>query len=270
MELSRLIDINLAYYVRNNILVPAMSEFVENASLTQVSSTEFGISVPPSFYPNPFAEGRGIIYYDEVLASGVGYVPDDSHEQLTKVVVKDSGSSIIPPTDYDINYKGGKLINVTNTPNTISYYYNYVSVLDAYEPDSIKLDLPFVAIDSNAQAPINPLELGGGKITNRIINIHVYASNKAERDDIVQFLHKGFENKSTPIVDFNSSNGFILNYNGTFNSNFNKTFLSGSSKIFFTGVSSRNVPGTRDFTYSERYKAIVSLVARVYISFDSV
>jgi hypothetical protein len=187
--------------------------------------------------------------------------------------VYDSSNVVISNSDYKIDYRNGKIYRIGGAiPSKISYEFPYIAVLDAYNEDnreSDKLDLPFIAADTSGQDKLKPLEIGGGKITDRITKIHVFCKNTAERDDVTQTLLDNIEERCCELIDFNL-NGFPLNYDGTYNSSFIPVQLDMASRIFFENVSYIDVPGTRDFTYGERYKSIINLNMRVYNSRDSV
>jgi hypothetical protein len=56
-------------------------------------------------------------------------------------------------------------------------------------------------------------QLGHGKKTTRKVDIHVFASDTAERNDIVEALYDGLYLRSAPMYEF--PNGSVLDYDGT-------------------------------------------------------
>jgi len=273
MKRARLEDLSLIFHLRNMVFskefyIPRVKD-----SLVSLGGDVYQIKLINSspLMPNPFQRGRGLYFYDKISTPS-GIVVDNSQEQSSIVTVYDIADSVLSNTDYKIDYKNGKVTRLNGAaPAKISYEFPYVAVLDAYEEnrESDKLDLPFIAVETSGQEPLTPLEIGGGKITDRVTKISVYAKSTSERDDIVQTLLDNLEERCCMLIDFNL-NGFPLNYDGTFNSDFIPVQLEKSSRIFFEKVTNFDVPGTRDFTYGERYKSVVSLSMRVYNSRDSV
>jgi uncharacterized protein YaaQ len=268
MERARLEDLSLIYYIKNEVFLKGyIEERIKDVALAE-SPGVYQIQVPDGFLPSPFQRGRGLLYYDEIIVSGVGPIPDKSSEQSSRVTVFDAGGGVLPTTEYKVDYRRGRILTTTVTPATVSYFYNYVSVIDADEDvreGNKKLDLPFVVVESQGQGKADPLELGGGKITPRKVNILVYATNQAERDDLTQALMDRLEFRGLQVTDFNFTGGFVLNFDGTFNTGFSSIALSGVSKMQFENVSYRYRKGTRDFTLGERYRSVISLDVRVWV-----
>ena len=240
------------------------------AILTQVSPTEYRITVPEGFTPNPFQRGRGIFHYDELYFPNVGYVPDTTEEQEDIVIVYNSIGGVIPSSEYKVDYINGRILNPTgDIPSSVTYKYRYVAVLDA-DTNPIEqerpIDLPYVVVSSEGQNQRIPLQLGGGKITYRRVTIYVYAVNQAERDDIVQTVMDKLEDRAISVIDFNHTNGLQLNYDGTYNSNYVPVMVSNISGCMnFSDVSYRHRRGTRDHTYGERYRSTISLHFVVHV-----
>ena len=270
MERARLEDLSFLLYLKNKVLLNNFVEQRVNEEVSLTASNTYQITVPSDFTPNPFSRGRGIVYYDEVNVSGYGPVPDESQEQQNRVVVYDSSNVVQSPSSYTVNYEKGQILNpVGFTPDTVTYFYNYVSVLesevDPGEPER-KLDLPCVVVSPEGQLRKTGLQLGGGKIVPRKVNLYVYATSQAERYDLVQVLMNGLEDRAITVFDYNQSNGLPINYDGTYNSSFSPTALTEvSGCMTFDNVSYRHLRGTKDYTYPERYRSVISLNLVTYV-----
>lgn len=270
MERARLENLSFIYYLKNRVLLENFIERREEDSLIQESSTSYRIVVPQGFKPNPLDKGRGLVYFDEISIPGYGVIPDESAEQQNRVIVYNQSNAVISGSQYTIDYAGGRVLNpIGFTPGTITYYYNYVSVFEADQdlPESErKIDLPYIVVSSDGQAIRKGMQLGGGKIIPRQVNLHIYATDQAERNDLVQILMDGLEDREITVVDFNQTNGLQLNYDGTYNTNFSSTpseEISGC--MSFENITYRHLRGTRDYTYPERYRSTISLNLVTYV-----
>jgi hypothetical protein len=92
-------------------------------------------------------------------------------------------------------------------------------------------------------------QLGHGKKESRKVEIHIFASSTAERNDLMEVLYDSLFLKSVPIYDFNS--GSVLDYDGTWYGRknnldkdttlFDRTTMSGVSMLMFNNVSARHI-----------------------------
>lgn len=270
MELARLSDLSLLFYIKNQVLLQGYFEFREKDSTSLISTGVYQIELPTGFTPSPFSRGRGVVYYDEVSVPGSGVITDESHEQQNRVIVYDASLVAQSSSNYTINYGNGQITNpVGFTPAYVSYYYHYVSVLESdTDPGESerKLDLPCIVISPEGQDKKKGLQLGGGKIVTRKVNLYVYATSQAERYDLVQTLMNGFEDRAISVKDYNQSNGLPLNYDGTYNAAFSPVsidYVSGC--MTFEDVTYRHLRGTKDYTYPERYRSVISINLVTYI-----
>ncbi len=174
-------------------------------------------------------------------------------EQVNRVVVYDADFNTISSSEYLVDYIDGRIIMATGSPipSYVDYYYNYISVVDEWAAIEAA-DPPVVVIDMSGTDK-EGYQLGAGKKVKRKVEVHVFASNTSERNDIVETLHDGFYNKSAPVYDFPT--GDVLDFDGTFygrkeNSNkltslFNRTSLNNLNHLHggmtFNKVSSRHV-----------------------------
>jgi hypothetical protein len=226
--------------------------------------------------PSPTDRGRGWLYFD--TASGTNDVivdPCDSPagltcaindfvvvsgtraddtacfgtpEQSDRITVYDGSYTVISGSDYLIDYIDGRIItNNSVVPAYVDYYWNYISVVDEWSAVEAA-DPPVVVIDMS-ETQRKGYQLGGGEKIIRKVDIHVFASDPAERNDIVETLHKGFYLKGCPLYDFPT--GGVLDYDGTFfgrrdNSNkltslFSRETINGSSRLQMEDVVARHV-----------------------------
>jgi hypothetical protein len=179
--------------------------------------------------PNPTERGRGWVYFDSPSGglpcepyptvsglNGDGDPAFGTPEQSDKVVLYEttsSGLQAVDWTEYMIDYVDGRVITERklSTPK-ITYTWNYVSVVDEWAVIEAAYP-PVVVVDMNG-ATKEGYQLGGGKKATRNVNLHVFASSPAERNDIVEVLYDGLYNRSCPVYDFIT--GSVLDYDGTF------------------------------------------------------
>jgi len=238
-------DLSLYYHLKH----VALFEFIELEELAPLQkmdteefcNTDFVVYEaltewclePDGFAPNPTERGRGWVYLDSgTVASGTGqcapYVVvsgsdvantdyTNEHggipEQSARITVFDeTGLNIISDQDYIIDYLDGRIITTGNvTPVYINYYWNYVSLVDEWAAVEAA-DPPVVVVDMHGTDKAG-YQLGGGKKQTRKVDLHVFATNPAERNDIVEELVDSLFNKTAPMYDFPL--GTMLDYDGT-------------------------------------------------------
>jgi len=71
------------------------------------------------------------------------------------------------------------------------------------------------------------------------VHLHVFASNTAERDDLVEVLYNGIYLKSCAMQEFNK--GTMIDWDGTFNDNYEYSIVGGSCYLKFENLASRNI-----------------------------
>lgn len=232
MKRVRLEDISLYHYIKNTVLV----DFVENDTtplvyLEDESSTgSYVYEAQSQLNPLPNSLGRGWCYLDN---------PVDITEQQNSVIVYDEFGSVISGSNYRVDYVDGRVIFPTNTiiPMSVSYKWNYVSVVDEWGLIESS-EVPIVVIDISGFTK-DGFQLGGGKRVPRKVNLHVFATDTAERDDIMETLYDGLYLKSCPNQYF--PKGTMLDWNGTFNANYEYATISGSSSLKFQDIEARSV-----------------------------
>ena len=247
-------DLSLKQYIKDIVF----QEFIEVEELVSLRYMEEISSASSRVYesltemvPRPSERGRGWAYFDEGLTNEClrnTSTYSGTPEQSSRITVYDASMSGISDQEYVIDYIDGRIITSgTVTPVYISYHWNYVSVVDEWAAIEAA-DPPVVVIDVQGTDKIG-FQLGGGKKPVRKVDIHIFASSTAERNDIVEVLYDGLFNKSIPLYEY--PEGTVLDYDGTFygrkeNMNKQETLFSrevvvGVSNLTFEKVSARHV-----------------------------
>ena len=267
-------DISLYLYVKD-VILRDFHEREENAQLRLLSEIcgidSFVYEIVSGFKPAPMDRGRGLVYFDvdsdasncEPFTTYSGLNGDGkpaigTPEQYNMVQVFetfDNNFVEVDWLDYMIDYMDGRIISTRKLINPIcSYSWNYISVVDEWA--AIEAAEPPVVVVDVGGVDKEGYQLGGGKKVKRKVEIHIFASNTAERNDIVETLYDGFYNRSTSIYDFPT--GAILDYDGTFYGRrdlidrlgyvdnkltylFDRKLVNGLSKMHFEEVSARHV-----------------------------
>lgn len=246
MKKFRKEDLSIHHYLRFNVL----NEYIEtdyNVSLTYLNnvsvSGSYVYEASSSRIPLPTSFGRGWVYLD---AYG------DTTQQSGCVTVYDSGGSVISGSEYRIDYVDGRIITGSTTvvPATVTYKYFYVSLVNEWE-DIQAADAPVVVLQLDSFTK-EGFQLGGGKRVPRRGRCHIFASDRAERDDIMELIYDGLFNKSCPSQTW--SKGSMLDWDGTFNIDYVYETEPYQSNLHFDNVGARHispplfgdVPGTAD------------------------
>ncbi len=273
-------DLSLYRYIKDT----ALRDFVEKdegvplelmADLTCEGSYVY--QAMSELDPSPVDRGRGWVFFDcPATDSGTGdciysvstCVPEfvtvtgtdasgtdctGTPEQSQRVIVYDDNFNEIPETEYLIDYIDGRVIfeNPTPTPKYVDYYWNYISVVDEWASIEAS-EAPVVVIDASGTDK-EGYQLGAGKKVKRKVDIHVFAINTSERNDIVETIYDSLYIKSAPVYDFPT--GDVLDSDGTFygrkhnynklTSLFNRSSLNDLNELHggmnFNKVSSRHV-----------------------------
>ncbi len=233
MKKLRKEDLSLYYYLRDRVLCDFVEE-EENVALSYVEElscryeSEVYIALT-EMVPSPTERGRGWVCFDTTF-SGTGqcigsYVTTSgtrtdgeptsigTPEQSYRITVYDALGIAIPDTEYMVDYIDGRVITSgTVTPAAIDYEFHYVSLVDEWAAIEAA-DPPVVVIDMYGTDKAG-FQLGSGKKTIRKVDIHIFASDTAERNDLVEVIYDGLYLKSAPLFAF--PNGSALDYDGTF------------------------------------------------------
>jgi len=153
-----------------------------------------------------------------------------------------------------VNYILGAIRNPDTPPSSVSYYWNYVSVVDGWPGINIP-DLPIVAIDIES-GNREGFQLGGGHKSVRGVDIHVFATGNGERDDITETLFDSLYNRRIPVIDY--SQGDYLSHDGFYDSSFTSPSIT-SAHIYFENVKYRTVNNPSDWSDLNQYRSVISL-----------
>ena len=248
LSMIRLEDITLHNYIKYEVLGYDFIEQLANQTLTY--DTELALYVPDmgNLEPAPNSLGRGWVPFDEISGT-----VDVSQEQVSRV-------SVVGPTSYDVNYGLCGIGSPNTVPSTVSYYWNYISVMKGW-PGTDPPELPIVAIDI-VRARKTGFQLGGGNLTTRFVEIHLFATNSSERADISEAIHDALYNKAIPIVDYSA--GDYLDYDGLFDSTFSRQQVAGTSALMFDDVALRNINMPNDWSDLNKFRAVISFNMSYY------
>jgi hypothetical protein len=258
MSLYRKTDLSLFHYIKDIVLdnFIEIEDTVQLKYMPQVSTAEvFVYEALTEMVPKPTERGRGWVYFDDGLqiqclrnTATYSGTPEQSNRVVVYSVSASGTLEVIPDTEYIIDYVDGRVITSgTVTPEYITYYWNYVSVVDEWAAIEAA-DPPVVVLDMQGIDKAG-FQLGGGIKDTRKVDIHIFASSTAERNDIVETIYNGLYNKSIPIYDF--PEGDVLEYDGTFHLRkenmdkqstlFSRALLPNVSNLYFDKVTARHV-----------------------------
>ena len=242
MTVLRKLDTSLYYYIKH-IVLQGFIEKEEGIYLQELESVSCAADnvyvweALTSMVPSPIERGRGWVYLDTCSGTTTICNLDNSGNQLSivdyptksgikeqsnRVTVYDSNMDVISENEYLVDYIDGRIVTSgTVTPVYVDYYFNYVSVVDEWAAISAA-DPPVVVIDIMGTDK-GGYQLGAGKRVVRKVDIHVFASDPAERNDMVETIYDGLYLKCAPLYNF--PEGTMLDYDGTWygrKSNMNK------------------------------------------------
>lgn len=268
MKSLRKEDLSLYHYIKDIVL----ADFIETEELINLDlmpelcgqNSYVYEAVLTDMEPSPIERGRGFVYFDTPV-SGTNCEPFPSYsgtngdgdfaygtpEQSSNVIVLENGTDVVPWQNYMVDYIDCRIISTTKLENPyVTFKWNYVSVVDEWAAIEAS-NPPVVVIDANSTEK-GPYQLGGGKRTVRKVDIHVFGSNTAERNDIVETLYDGLYLRSCPVYNFNT--GSVLDYDGTFYGRrdidygdnkltylFDREKVSNVSSLMFDNVTAKHV-----------------------------
>jgi hypothetical protein len=208
--------------------------------------------------PNPTERGRGWVYLDcstisgtnqcspYTLVSGTDTVGENIlgiTEQSNTVKVYDANLQEIPNADYIVDYIDGRIVvsdPAVAAPAYVDYDWNYVSVVDEWA--AIEAAAPPVVVVDIHGTDKSGYQLGAGKKSIRKVNLHIFSSNPAERNDIIETLYNSLYNNSCPIYDF--PHGTMLEYDGTW---YGRKDTADKSSTLFNPVTNAEIIGNLMF-----------------------
>jgi hypothetical protein len=222
-------DLSLYLYIKDIVLRP-FQETEENVQLQLMPELcdvdSYVYQYVSNLEPSPTERGRGWVYFNPPSGTlpcqpyttvsgrnGDGELTSYGiPEQTNQIVVYNNGVEL-DWRDYMVDYLDGRIITQNKLTNpTIDFTWNYVSVVDEWAAIEAA-DPPVIVIDVHGTDKAG-YQLGGGKKSVRKVDIHVFASDPAERNDIVETLYDGLFNRSCPLLNFPT--GSVLDYDGTF------------------------------------------------------
>ena len=232
MTILRKEDLSLYHHIKDVVL----RDFVEREeyiALTYMAELSGASSYVYEYNwdldPAPADRGRGWLYFDAPVGgytcepfptysglNGDGDVTSGTPEQSNRVIVYEtttSGYSVVDWQDYMIDYVDCRIIATRAlTDPAVTFDWNYVSVVDEWSIIEAATT-PVVVVDISNTLK-KGYQLGGGRKSIRKTTLHVFASNTAERNDLIEKLYDGLFNRSCPLFDFPT--GDVLDYDGTF------------------------------------------------------
>ena len=222
MKRVRKEDLSINHFIRYNIL----NEYIETETsvdleyLSDISdATSYVYQAQSSMDPSPTGVGRGWAYIDDY---------GDTTEQQSSVTVYDGVGAVISGSNYLIDYVDGRVVTSgTVTPATVAYRYFYVSLVNEW-PDVEVAGVPVVVVnlESFKRVPIRG-------------RLHIFATDRAERDDLVELLYDGINEKCCPNQNWTA--GSMIDWDGTFNSDYVYETIQYSSALNFENVVARNI-----------------------------
>ena len=260
MKALRREDVSLHHYIRNHVLSDFIEEetsiplkYVNDESCSPVS---YVYQVQTDMLPLPTSRGRGLVYLDNAT---------DIVEQTNSITVYDSSMTVINNSNYMIDYIDGRVIAASSSivPAYVDYKWHYVSIVDEWLDIQEVSDPPIVSIGISDFSK-KGFQLGGGKFVPRRVDINIFASNSAEKDDLTEVIFDGLYLKSCAYQTF--PKGTMLDWNGTWNTNYEYSTVGGSCNLKFDNVASTtvrvslNTPSDDDLVLGDlnRYRSRIS------------
>jgi len=261
MKLTRKEDISLYLYIKDKIIGPEFYEIAEGDSLVSVGNDVWEITNTsdkcPFFNDVCDGVGRGILYFDVIDGNCVF-----GSEQTNIVDVYDG---ITPASSFAVNYLKGQIESSENLSNyLVDYLWHYVATIDAWPYEDVP-PLPIVSIELQ-DSFAKPLQLGYGDIRNAYWNIQIFAENRGQRDDLMDVIFEGVNNRRCEIYEF--ENGLPLIKSGLFNPSFTATPHENYKFLYFENVKKRLSGLPQWGFYSQelinRYRAEITFETQAY------
>ena len=267
--LARLEDMSLQHWLKDVVIPLKWSEKVTGVALNY-SADRLRFEADIVWLPNFLDEGRGWVFFE--AASGdncvINSIPNT--EQTTRITVYNESGAVIDATNYTVVYSDGAIIASGGTttpqgvPTTVDFTQCYVSVVDGW-PGIDPPDSPIVAIDMIGFTK-SPRQLGGGRIADRRMTIHIFATSSSERDDLTEFIHDAMYNRHIPIVDFRD--GEPLNYNGTYNTSYTGDILQTNGNddalFYFRDLKVEIINGRSEWSDLNKWRSKITFTMRSY------
>lgn len=242
------------YLYLKDIALANFIEFREKDTVTysaKMSNDKYKVyTIDNEFDVDPFARGRGIVYFDDLtnepLVNSIDYF--GTKEQISRVVLYDDTFNEISESDYIVDYVDGRLLIISYVkPGYVDYYWNYVGLVDEWSLVS-STKAPVVVLDINTTKKVG-FQLGGGKKVVRKGSLIVFATSAAERNDITEVLYDSLYLKCCALYEFEK--GLPLDYDGTFKGRkenldketnlFSREVIDYTSNLYFEEVEMKHI-----------------------------
>jgi len=266
--LAKFEDMGLQHWIKDVIIPMKWVEKVTNVPLTYSPDRE-RFEAQIVWLPNFLDEGRGWVFFNKASGDNCVLNSIPTTEQTNRITVYNEGGSVIDPSHYTINYSDGAILisgstTPDGTPTTIDFTQYYVSVIDGW-PGIEPPDPPIVAVDMTSFQK-KPFQLGAGRVSDRRVTVHIFATSSSERDDLTEFLYDAFYNRHMPVIDYR--NGEPLNYDGTFNTNYSGNILqlnnNDDALFYFADVKAELISGRPDWSDLNRWRSKITFTMRTY------
>lgn len=252
---------SLFIYLKEAVLAREFSQEIQNEPLIN-EFREFNGIVPSGYLivdPNnskfgkkSSSEGRGWLSFDttnyntsyvynETIS---GYVPtyntpffNNSFSIPTKreynyIKVRDQYGDLMDRSWYQLDYNNCRVRYPCPTtpsgvvisglkPTSIDYRFHSVSIVDGYPSNETIPELPIISIYPVTEL-INGIQIGPGVEFKRSYRIDIFATDNANKRQLVDIIKQALFNKHVPVIDFNRS-GYPLKNHGVINNNFIQT-----------------------------------------------
>lgn len=224
--LARMEDRSLQHWIKGTLLPMRWIEKVVNVPLTY-NPDKARYEAEIVWLPNFLDEGRGWVYFDAYGQNSICSNGVPANEQTSRVTVYNQSGGVIDPSHYTVNYLDGAIIasggtsTPDGTPTTVDFYQHQVATVDGW-PGTNPPDAPVVAVEMGSYRK-NPYQIGPGRISQRNMTVHVFATDSGQRDDLTEFLYDAFYNRHLVVMDFRQ--GEPLNYDGTYNTDWQGNVL---------------------------------------------
>lgn len=254
--------LSLFYFIKDQVL---LTRFVDQELAVPLSlDSTTGLYLASTIMkPDPLGRGRNWVYFDVISGSSS---TDINQEQISRVVVNKTGGGTIDVSDYEVNYVLGGIdyTGVGETPATIDYYFNYVSLLDSW-PGTDVPELPVISIDFIDTQKVG-YQLGHGKKQIRPVRIDIFAGSSLEQKELTEFIYDGVYLLCASALDF--TYGEPLGYDGTFNSEWSSTVagtLTDYSRLEFHNVKARRINMPVSHSDINRFRSVVTFDLISYV-----
>ncbi len=270
VSLLRMEDMSLQHWLKDVVLPLKWIEKVLDVPLSYHSGRQ-RFEAEVIWLPNFLNEGRGWVFFEPTGTASCVISDIPSTEQSTRITVKNESGTTITSSLYTVNYLDGAIIlpggaatTAEGVPTTVDFFQYYVSLIDGW-PGTTPPALPLVAVEISGFDK-RPFQLGGGRKSVRGVNIHVFATSSAERDDLTEFIYDALHSRHIPVFDFRE--GEPLNYDGTYNTTWSGSLLqlnnNDDALFYFRDVKVDNITGRQDWSDLNRWRSKISFVMESY------